>query len=79
MRTYKDGERRVHKRIDIRYEATGDLWRDGSKGRWYIDMHIYETIGDNPPGKTRMRTRRAYFRTLTEAKQYIDDFEDNTW
>ena len=66
MKTYEIGERRVYRRIDIRYDGVG----------WYIDMYILETIGRNPPGKKRWSTRRIMFNTIAEAKRYIDHFED---
>ena len=75
MRSYKDGERRTHRRIDIRFDLQGQY--DMAFNRichWYIDKYIVETIGLNPPGKTRERRERVYFETITDAKAYIDDF-----
>lgn len=72
---YKDGERRTHKRIDIVYDLQG--WYDIAFNRtchWYIEMRVTKTIGRNPPGKTKTSTRRVYFPTITDAKDYIDEF-----
>lgn len=72
---YKDGEHRIHKRIDIVYDLKG--WYDmafNHRCHWYIENRISETIGRNPPGKNRVSTRRIYFQTIAEAKRYIDEF-----
>ena len=72
---YTDGERRTHRRIDIVCDLKGSY--DIAFNRtchWYIEMRVTETIGRNPPGKTRMFTRRVYFPTIADAKAYIDGF-----
>ena len=75
MRSYKDGERRTHKRIDIRYDSKGEAQPGYFKYyHWYIDTISVVQIGLNPPGKTRTERGRRYFETIADAKRYIDEF-----
>ena len=72
---YKDGERRTYRRIDIKFDLQGQY--DYAYNRvchWYIDKYIVESIGLNPPGKTRETRTREYFETIADAKRYIDEF-----
>jgi len=72
---YKDGERRTYRKIDIKYDGVGlhDLAFNVTK-HWYVDKTVVETIGLNPPGRSREQRTRVYFETIAEAKQYIDEF-----
>lgn len=72
---YKDGEYRTYRRIDIKYDSIGlHDWVFGKMKHWYVDKTIVETIGLNPPGRSKEQRTRVYFETIAEAKQYIDEF-----
>ena len=76
MKKYENGERRVYKRIDIMYDADGRyVYGCFEACHWYIELTTLFLIGNNPPGKRKTRVTREYFRTIAEAKRYIDDFE----
>lgn len=63
---YINGERRYHHHVAIWYDLAGE---DGK--HWYI--RLCTSLQDNNLG-SRSRTHNVYFKTLVEAKRYIDEF-----
>lgn len=73
---YKQGERRIYRGIPINYDLKGE-YRIGycKTYHWYIETctTLYGCWPTKYPVNT-CRIRKLYFKTLSEAKDYINDF-----
>lgn len=69
--TYKDGEVRTYKGVEIGYDLDG-YHEVGYE--WGYPKHWYITLETRIAGKEKARISRKYFFTLDEAKHYIKKY-----
>ena len=70
---YANGERRKYHGVLIWYDSNGG-YNPGyfEPCHWYV--RLCTTLADGPGFNAKSKTRKEYFKTLAEAKRYIDNF-----